>query len=322
MVLRIIVGAYPFLYNTDFVFGILAQVIFMNMKRIANIMIPIILVLVIGIALYKVITIQMEYQEAEDEYNGLEAYVAEAPIETVQPREDDISENKEITQIPKDESGFGEVQGSAPSTDIEQDAAVADQTFQAVTLHINEEGLRAVNGDYCAWLRIPALNISYPLVAGTDNEYYLHHTFENKDNGAGCLFVDCETAADFSDRNTFIYGHNMKNGSMFGGLKRFRREQGLCAADPYFYIYRGTAVYQYEIFAYYTTEYNSSIYRLIDTEEEYDLYVSEALRLTEYVPSHNLDFSQRPDIVTLSTCSGSGGTTERMVVHGVLVNVE
>lgn len=304
--------------------GELAQGTVMNIKKIANAVIPIIFVSVIGIALYKVITIQMEYQEAEEEYNELTAYIVEVPIEgNVQPIQNDIYEvNKEAIQIPEDEGGFDEVQGRAPVKEMEQDAGPNAQTAQAIALYIDEEGLRSVNGEYCAWLRIPVLNISYPLVAGTDNEYYLHHTFERKYNGAGCLFVDCETAADFSDRNTFIYGHNMKNGSMFGGLKRFRREQGLCAADPYFYLHRGTTVYQYEIFAYYTTEYTSSTYRLIDTEEEYDLYVSEALRLTEYAPSHHLDFSQRPDIVTLSTCSGAGGTTERMVVHGVLVNVE
>lgn len=296
----------------------------MNIKKIANVVIPIILVSVIGIALYKVITIQMEYQEAKEEYNELAAYIIEVPIESSeQPIQNDIDEvGKEVIQIPEDEGGLDEAQERAPLKEMGQDAGPDAQTAQAVTRYIDEEGLRAVNGDYCAWLRIPVLNISYPLVAGTDNEYYLHHTFEKKYNGAGCLFVDCETAADFSDRNTFIYGHNMKNGSMFGGLKRFRREQGLCSADPYFYIHRGTTVYQYEIFAYYTTEYTSSTYRLIDTEEEYDLYVSEALGLTEYVPSHPLDFSQRPDIVTLSTCSGAGGTTERMVVHGVLVNVE
>lgn len=296
----------------------------MNFKKIANIVIPVILVAVIGIALYKVITTQMEYQQAEDEYSELAFYVVEVPAESaVQTLENEILEaGPEVTEIPEGEGDYAETREESPTTDMEHDSGSPRQTAQTVTLHINEEGLRAINGDYCAWLRIPALNISYPLVAGADNEYYLHHTFEKKQNGAGCLFVDCETASDFSDRNTFIYGHNMKNGSMFGGLKRFRREQGLCAADPYFYIHRGTSVYQYEIFAYYTTEYTSSMYRLIDTEEEYDLYVDEALRLTEYIPSHSLDFSQRPDIVTLSTCSGSGGTTERMVVHGVLVKVE
>lgn len=77
----------------------------MNIKKIANVVIPIILVSVIGIALYKVITIQMEYQEAKEEYNELAAYIIEVPIESSeQPIQNDIDEvGKEVIQIPEDE---------------------------------------------------------------------------------------------------------------------------------------------------------------------------------------------------------------------------
>lgn len=294
----------------------------MDKKRIANIVIPVVLVLIIGVALYKVITIQMEYREAEDEYSDLAAYVVEEPVETIAVQAE-ISEAAETLAISQEESVLNAEDASEEpaenhSTDGGQRAA--SQNGSAV-VHVDDEALRRINEDYRAWLRIPALRLSYPLVEGPDNDHYLHYTFENKYNVAGCLFIDCETASDFSDRNTFIYGHNMKNGSMFGCLKRFRKEQGLCASDPYFYIYRGGKVYQYEIFAYYTTEYTSDRYRLIYTEEEYDDYIAGALRLTEYIPVHNLDFSERPNIVTLSTCAGSYGTTERMVVHGVLIDV-
>lgn len=294
----------------------------MNKKRIANIAIPIVLVLVIGIALYKVIAIQMEYREAEDEYSDLAAYVVEEPIECIaeQPESGAIEKAAETSEIPREED-VSEDTGN-DMTDIPAAAQTVSSNGNGVVLHIDEEALRGINEDYRAWLRIPSLRLSYPLVAGLDNDHYLHYTFEKKANVAGCLFIDCETASDFSDRNTFIYGHNMKNGSMFGCLKRFRREQGLCASDPYFYIYRGDAVYRYEIFAYYTTEYTSDCYRLIYTEEEYDDYIADVQRLTEYVPGHGLDFSERPNIVTLSTCAGTGGTTQRMVVHGVLVGVD
>ncbi|MBD5483638.1 MAG: class B sortase [Lachnospiraceae bacterium] len=295
----------------------------MDKKRIANIVIPVVLVLIIGVALYKVITIQMEYREAEDEYSDLAAYVVEEPIESVAVQAETPDAAAETLAVLQEEGVLGaedisEEPAENRSTDGEQRAVSPNGS---AVVHIDDEALRGINEDYRAWLRIPALRLSYPLVEGPDNDYYLHYTFEKKYNAAGCLFIDYETASDFSDRNTFIYGHNMKNGSMFGCLKRFRKEQGLCASDPYFYIYRGGEVYQYEIFAYYTTEYTSDRYRLIYTEEEYDNYIADALRLTEYIPVHELDFSERPNIVTLSTCAGTYGTTERMVVHGVLVGV-
>ncbi len=81
--------------------------------------------------------------------------------------------------------------------------------------------LLSVNSDIVGWLRIRALDISYPVVQGKDNDYYLHRTFEKTDNFAGCLFVNSYNMGDFTDQNTIIYGHNMKNGSMFGKLKNF-----------------------------------------------------------------------------------------------------
>ena len=295
----------------------------MDKKRIANIVIPVVLVLIIGVALYKVITIQMEYREAEDEYSDLAVYVVEEPIESIAVQAETPGAAAETLAFSQEEivlntEDVSEDTDENRSIDGEQRAV---STNGSSVVRVDEEALRRINEDYRAWLRIPALRLSYPLVEGPDNDYYLHYTFEKKYNAAGCLFIDCETASDFSDRNTFIYGHNMKNGSMFGCLKRFRKEQELCASNPYFYIYRGEAVYQYEIFAYYTTEYTSDRYRLIYTEEEYDDYIAEALRLTEYIPVHDLDFSERPNIVTLSTCAGTYGTTERMVVHGVLISV-
>lgn len=296
----------------------------MNKKKIANIVVPVVLVVIIGIALYKVITIQMEYREAADEYSDLAVYVVEEPIQrtTAQPENRTSDTAAETLAVLGEEDALEMGRNSEDTAEGDSTGGTQSVASNGDTIvRIDDEALRGINEDYRAWLRIPVLRLSYPLVAGSDNDYYLHYTFEKRYNGAGCLFIDCETASDFSDRNTFIYGHNMKNGSMFGCLKRFRKEQGLCASDPYFYIYRGGAVYQYEIFAYYTTEYTSDRYQLVHTEEEYDNYITSALRLTEFAPVHELDFSGRPNIVTLSTCSGSGGTTQRMVVHGVLIGV-
>ena len=72
-----------------------------------------------------------------------------------------------------------------------------------------------------AWLRIPDV-LDYPVVQGTDNSYCLHHTFRKEYNIAGSIFLDARNTADFSDSKNIIYGHNMKNGSMFHVLRKFQ----------------------------------------------------------------------------------------------------
>lgn len=133
---------------------------------------------------YQLLSIYQEYKKGSDEYHALE--------------------NKYI-----DEKGMFE--------EINTDAA--EPTMKNP---IDFAGLKAVNEDIIAWLKVGAIDISYPVTQGKDNDYYLHNTFENQPNIAGCIFMDHGCKKDFSDPNTIIYGHNMRNLSMFGKLKQFR----------------------------------------------------------------------------------------------------
>ena len=117
-------------------------------------------------------------------------------------------------------------------------------------LKIDFEGLQAVNPDVIAWIDIPGLSISYPVVQGTDNAYYLHHLFTGEYNSSGSIFADWHNQPDFTDPNTIVYGHNMKNGSMFGTLSHYQ-DQALWEASPYFYLYVPGKVLKYQIFSCY-----------------------------------------------------------------------
>lgn len=180
--------------------------------------------------------------------------------------------------------------------------------------------LNELNSDFRGWLYFPLLEISYPVVQGEDNDYYLNHSFEGEDLKAGCIFMDCGAASDWSDRNTFVFGHNTKDGSMFGTLKRLMKEPGLCAEDPHFYIYTEDSVYIYQIFSYYITSAASDRFRVMLTDEGYDKYVEWAVENSEY--ESDADLSNRGNIVTLSTCYGRSGTSRRLLIHGVLWAVE
>ena len=97
---------------------------------------------------------------------------------------------------------------------------------QEETVMVDFAALQAINPDIVAWLRIPGV-LEYPVVRGEDNSYYLNHTVQKTYNIAGSIFLDYRNERDFSDRKNIIYGHNMKDGSMFQGLHKYENEQYL-----------------------------------------------------------------------------------------------
>lgn len=84
--------------------------------------------------------------------------------------------------------------------------------------------LKKTNPDIVAWIEIPGTQISYPVVQGKDNEEYLHKTFSGKNNRSGCLFLDKKCKKNFSSDHNIVYGHHMKDGSMFAELVKFREQ--------------------------------------------------------------------------------------------------
>ncbi len=109
---------------------------------------------------------------------------------------------------------------------------------------------------------------------------------------------------------------------MFGKLKRFNREKNLCGQCPFVYVYTENFVYTYEIFSYYITGYRSTGYDRISSPTEYDAYIENALRQSGFDDYEwTIDFDMRPQLLTLSTCSGSTHL-ERFLVHAALDIVE
>ncbi len=212
--------------------------------------------------------------------------------------------------------------------DPEKTAAIVDNPEQEEEAAVNREfpalevdfgSLLAENEDVVGWLYVDFCEVSFPVVQGPNNDYYLHRTVEGTNNRAGSIFMDYENTPDFSDMNTFIYGHNMKNGSMFGPLKALREEGGeeLRKAYPYFYIFLADqTVRKYQIFSYYVTGDDSDSYVLFDSDSEYDQYIKKITgRSMEVI---DMDFSERPNIISLSTCANDAGTT-RFIIHGAWI---
>lgn len=183
-------------------------------------------------------------------------------------------------------------------------------------LIVDFESLRAINPDVAAWIEIPALNISYPVVQGTDNSYYLHHLFSGESNINGSIFVDFHNKQDFSDENTIVYGHNMKNGSMFGTLSNYQNPD-VYTEYPCFYIYIPGYCLEYQVFSCYATKTGSIGYTYaFPGIEEYQVFVDTVSSYAGY--STGVEMAVTDKVVTLSTCVNSD-RDYRFLVHGKLI---
>ncbi len=179
---------------------------------------------------------------------------------------------------------------------------------------VNFEKLKATNEDVVGWLYLEGLeDISYPIVQGKDNEYYLHRTVKRTENFAGSIFIDADNTADFTDPNTIIYGHNMKNGSMFGKLK-WMLEKELYKKSKYFWISTPEGKYRYEIFSMQYVDAVSDTYTLFSSQDEnFEKYIRK-MKEQSKVELENENLGKDEYVVTLSTCTSNKDI--RFVVQG------
>jgi len=189
------------------------------------------------------------------------------------------------------------------------------QTLEEMDL----DALRQVNPDVVGWILIPDTEINYPLMQGTDNDYYLKHTWDGKRYAVGSIFLEYLCSPDLTDFNTIIYGHNMNDGSMFAGLRKYK-EAEYWQAHPYVYLRSDQGVYRYEIFSSYLAKVESNTYGLQFSGEQ-----SRKNFLHNLLAQSAIDTGIQPEatdrILTLSTCSGAGYTT-RWVLHARLKMVQ
>ena len=226
------------------------------------------------------------------------------------------------TEYKKGTDEYNQIEEMAVTERDADSAEVAGPNAQVKPpIEVDFDKLKSVNEDVVGWIYVDALpDISYPIVKGKDNQTYLHQTYEKNYNFAGTIFVDYENSGDFSDCNTLVYGHNMKNGSMFGHLKKFREDDKLYKQDKYFWILTPERNYRYEIISAYTTGVNSDTYTLFKGPgEEFEKYL-ETIKGYSEIQTDDTDLTIKDKIVTLSTCTGNEST--RFVVQGKRVDAE
>jgi sortase B len=201
--------------------------------------------------------------------------------------------------------GAGEAPEEVPVWQDPYAQALKDMDFSA---------LRQQNPDVLGWILIPGTRVSYPVVQGTDNSYYLDHTWRGGKNSVGAIFMDYRNNGDLSDFNTIIYGHRMNNRSMFGTLSQYK-SRSYWQAHPYVYLTDDSGTHRYEIFAAGEVSVDSDVYRLgLRSDSSRQSFLDSCLALSALntgVTPHTYD-----KVLTLSTCTGNGHAT-RWVVQAV-----
>lgn len=182
-------------------------------------------------------------------------------------------------------------------------------------LQINWDELLQRNKDVKAWIQIPNTNVNYPVLQGETNDTYIHSDIDHNELSAGSIFIASENEDPFNDFNTVIYGHNMKNGSMFNNIKSYT-EQDFADKHPYVYIYLpdGT-VSRYKVVAAHIIPEESLLYNTGITDIQ--AFYQEMLKTSDI----KVDFEQAAGnpVITLSTCTSAGSESgKRNVVHAVL----
>lgn len=172
---------------------------------------------------------------------------------------------------------------------------------------VNFDELKAINPEVVAWVVVKDTSISYPIVKGQNNEYYLNHTFEKKENYAGSIFMDHTASPDFSDLNTFIYGHNVYHGTMFAELSNYVNES-FFNKHPYVYLYTPTGNYKLRVVSAYVADAQSDSYRMsFSSTQDYQNYLNTILAKSRYDSKAVMSAEDR--MVTLYTCSYENGET-------------
>ena len=203
-------------------------------------------------------------------------------------------------------------------------------TKKEVNVPVDFNKLKKVNDDIYAWIRIPYADkedeyiVDYPILQSKEDEdrsYYLTHDVNRKNSSYGSIYTQDYNSKDFNDFNTLIYGHNMKNGTMFGKLDEYTNRE-FFDKNREIEIYMPGRILKYKIFAAYVFD-NRHIMLSFDFEDktEREIYLDTVFSkrsLYNYF-ADDITVDTEDKIITLSTCTKYDNKSERYLVQGVLV---
>ena len=197
--------------------------------------------------------------------------------------------------------------------DIQDSISIDDNTDTVDKYNVDFDSLKQKNSDTIAWLKVNGTSIEYPIVKTTNNDFYMTHSFDKSYNSAGWVFMDYKDKFDGTDNNMVIYGHNRRDGSMFGTLKNILTEEWQNNTDNFIIPlitenekseYRVFSVYRIEKEDYYiTTNFG--------TDNEFQKFIDKIK--SRSVKDFEIDVTTNDNVLTLSTCADNN--KYRVVLH-------
>ena len=234
-------------------------------------------------AAYNIIKIQSEYKKSVDAYKKLDNYTTE--------------------------------QTTSETSEESEEEPVKEKPYPDVDF----AGLKSVNSDVIGWIYVPDTEINYPIVHTSDNDYYLDHLVDRTQNPAGAIFLDTRNPSDFSDLHSIIYGHHMKNGSMFAALKGYKK-QDFFDGHKTGYLITQDAAYSIDFFAGHVANVEENAWQLdFDDAADFDNWIKSLKEISTFKSDIEPQYGDR--IFTLSTCSYEFDDA-RFVLSGKLTKIE
>lgn len=302
---------------------------------------------------YRIFGIQAEYDKGDQVYDQLRREAAAAPQPAREEPEPDAAKDEAAAGTADEAKPAAQAaaEHSPAASGEAQDALVTEADFDETALRFDEQGrylgndgeappevekpktdeqpkaeeqsgpvsvmdfarLRELNPDTVAWITFDDGVIDYPIVQGDNNKFYLTHLFNREYGKAGTIFIDVTNAADFSDKNTLIFGHHMNNGSMFANVEKYQTQE-YYEQYPTMELYTPQGDGTVEWFA----GYAISAHRLptnFETEEDFLAHVDKAKEKSHF--KTDVEVGPQDRIVTLVTCT-YGWEDARYILLGVI----
>lgn len=190
----------------------------------------------------------------------------------------------------------------------------SEKTVSELKVDKKTEKLKSKNEDYRFWIKVEGTQIDYPVVQSEDNDFYIKRDFNKEESIAGTPFLDYRNNS-LNDKNTIIYAHHMRNGSMFGELKKFKNEDFFNQNNKVTVEINGK-VNTYEVFSVYVTAGTTDYLKVDFLDNEYQEYLNTAIEKSMY--DSKVEVNKDDKIITFSTCSYEFEDA-RTVVHAKLV---